>query len=276
MRLAEGVVGERLDDVEQFGAQVGLVAVGLAAGHKLLPLGGNQRADLLATRLAQVVGLGERVASHRLGHPHHLLLVDHQAVGVRQHRLQRRVGVGDSLAPVLAVGVVVVGVGRHRARPVEGVEGGDVLEGRRRQRAHQRPHGPALQLEDPHGVPAAQHLESRRIVKGYRVDVRTCARRGLDQVQGALDHREVAQAQDVHLEQAQLLHPVHLVLSHHRGIGGHAGGVRLALDRQVLGERLMGNDHRGCVDAVLAAQPGQAPGYVDAPAGVRVGLVHLP
>ena len=39
---------------------------------------------LLAHRLAQVVGLGERVAGELLRHPHHALLIDHQAVRVAE------------------------------------------------------------------------------------------------------------------------------------------------------------------------------------------------
>ena len=48
-------------------------------------------------------------------------------------------------------------------------------------------------------------------------------------------------------------------------------GFRLALDREVLGERLAGDHDRGRVDAVLAAQPFEPPRHVDhAP---RVGIV---
>ena len=49
----------------------------------------------------------------------------------------------------------------------------------------------------------------------------------------------------------------------------------LALDGQVLGERLLGDDHGGGVDAVLAAQALEALGHVDDPAGLGVGGVHL-
>ena len=55
-----------------------------------------------------------------------------------------------------------------------------------------------------------------------------------------------------------------------------AARLGLALDREVLGERLAGDDHGGRVDAVLAAQPLEAAGDVDDPLGVGVGLVELP
>ena len=76
----------------------------------------------------------------------------------------------------------------------------------------------------------------------------------LDQIERPLDHREVAQPEEVHLQQAQLLDPVHLVLGDDGGVLGVAAGVGLALDGQVLGQRVAGDDHGGGVDAVLAAQ----------------------
>src|ERR1039458_5300834 len=59
MALAEGVVGERLDDVEEGGADGAAVAGALAAVHKLLPLLGHDLAHLLARRLAQCLGLDQ-------------------------------------------------------------------------------------------------------------------------------------------------------------------------------------------------------------------------
>ena len=52
--------------------------------------------------------------------------------------------------------------------------------------------------------------------------------------------------------------------------------VRLALDGHVLGERLVGDDHGGGVDAVLAAQALEAAGHVDDLLGLGVGVVHDP
>ena len=85
----------------------------------------------------------------------------------------------------------------------------------------------------------------------------------LDEVEGPLDDGEVAQAEEVHLEQAEVGHAVHLVLGDDGRVGRVAAGLGLALDGQVLGERLPGDDHRGGVDAVLAAQAAQALGHVD-------------
>ena len=85
----------------------------------------------------------------------------------------------------------------------------------------------------------------------------------LDQVEGSLDDRQVAQAEEVHLEQAELLDAVHLVLGDDGRLGGVLAALGLALDGQVLGERVVGDHHGGGVDAVLAAQALEAPGDVD-------------
>ena len=73
----------------------------------------------------------------------------------------------------------------------------------------------------------------------------------MDEIEGAFDDGEVAQPEKVHLEQPELLDTVHLVLGDDGGILG-IGTVGLALDGEVLGEGLVGDDHGGGVDTVLA------------------------
>jgi len=59
VRLVERVVGERFDGVEHALRELGRVAAGHAPGDELRALLGDERADLLARGLAQVVGLFE-------------------------------------------------------------------------------------------------------------------------------------------------------------------------------------------------------------------------
>ena len=183
--------------------------------------------------------------------------------------------VGDLLSAVLPVGVVAVHVGRHRPRSVEGDQGGDVVEGGGGERAHEGAHGAALELEHAHRVALAQHGEGIGVVERDPVDVRPAAGRRLDQIEGPLDHREIAEPEEVHLEQTEVLDPVHLVLGDDGGLVGIAA-VGLALDGQVLGQGLVGDDHGGGVDAVLPPQAFEALGHVDDPLGLGVGLVHGP
>ena len=138
VRLVERVVGERLDRVEITLGEIRGVAVGDATVDELRALLGDQRADLLAGGLAQVVGLFERVPGQLLRHPHQLLLVDHQPERGREDLLERLVVERDRLAPVLTVGVLVVPVLRHRARAIQGHERRDVLERGGREALDQR------------------------------------------------------------------------------------------------------------------------------------------
>ena len=88
----------------------------------------------------------------------------------------------------------------------------------------------------------------------------------LDQLERRLDDVEVAQAQEVHLEQAQRGHVVHAEL-------GDDLGVALLLQRDVLGERLVGDDDAGGVDGVVADEAFEGHGEIDDLAGRLVGVV---
>jgi len=152
----------------------------------------------------------------------------------------------------------------HRARPEEGVDGDDVLEGVRLEGADEGPHGPALELEDPDGVRPADEVEGEGVVEGDVVDVDPDPRGGLDELEGALDRREVAETEEVHLEEAHGLDPVHLVL------GDDLRPVPLLLDGDDVGEGAGRDDDGGGVDRVLAAETLEAAGGVDDPPHVGI------
>ena len=162
----------------------------------------------------------------------------------------------------------------HRPRPVERDERSNVFERGRRERAQQRAHRPTFELEHADGVAASEHLERRGVVERNAVDVGARARRVLDQVERDLQDVEVAQPEEVDLEQPEIGDAVHLVLGDDRRVLDLAA-VGLALDREVLGERLGGDDDRGRVDAVLAPQALEPTGDVEHACDVGVGRVDL-
>ena len=124
--------------------------------------------------------------------------------------------------------------------------------------------------------PRLQQVEGLLVVERDGVDVEVDAPELLDDPQRVGDDVEVAEPEEVHLEQAEVLDAAHLVLGDDRRGLGVLVGAGLALDRQVLGELVAGDHHRGGVDAVLAAHALEALGDVHDPPGVGVLVVHLP
>ena len=147
-----------------------------------------------------------------------------------QRRLQRVVEVGDRLLAVLAADVG--GDVRHRPGPEEGDHGGQVAHLGRLELLDVSAHAGALQLEDAHRVAAAQQLEGLRVVQRQVVDVEADGPMRPHQLDGLRQDREVDEAQEVELQEAERLAGVHLELGH-RGLA-----VGRALERHDLGQRV--------------------------------------
>ncbi len=143
VRLVESVARELLDFVEN-GARLRRVARFLlhAALDEGLALPGHLLGFLLAHGAAQDVALPQGEAREDAGGLLHLLLIDHDAVGLLQDRLQQRMGIDNRLAPVLAGDE-----GRnhfHRPGPIEGDQGDEVLDFVDLQLPQQIPHASRL------------------------------------------------------------------------------------------------------------------------------------
>ena len=237
------------------------------ASHQRLPQGGHQLVVLLADGLAQVVRLGGAEPAEAAGDGHVLLLVDGHAVGRLQDGAQGFVVVDDR-ARVLLVARVRRDV-LHRPRPVEGDDGDEVLELRGADIVQRLLHAGALELEHPGGVAPREHPVGLLVVERQPVDLDADAARALDDAERGLDHVEVAQAEEVHLEQAELGDVVHVELRDEFGLA-------LLLQRQVLGEGLVADHHRGRVDGVVTDETLEAHGEVDDLLDLLVGVVGLP
>ena len=118
-------------------------------------------------------------------------------------------------------------------------------------------HARRLHLEDARGVASLQQPEDQRVVERGVVDVRLFLPVVADMGQAVLDDRQVAQAEEVHLQQADLLHDVLLVLGHDFAVGIGA------LQRHVVDEGLAPDHDAGGVDRVLAAQALELAGRLD-------------
>ena len=206
---------------------------------------------LLADRLAEIFSLTRREARKPLGDLHVLLLVDRDPVARARDRLQALVDVRHRLAPVLA-GRIRRDVG-HRAWAIERDEGDQILELRRLDEPQRLAHSGRLELEDADRVAAAEHRVCLRVVERERRDVDAVA----DQPDSLLDHVEVAQAEEVDLQQPECLDVAHRVLRHDFAVGP------LLLQRHELHQRLGGDDDPGRVDRVCAGQPLERPREID-------------
>ena len=212
MALVEAVAGElvhQLEDHRPPGSGETPLLVG--AGDEAGPLLVHLLLLLLAHGAAQKVGLAQAVAGQDLGDLHHLLLVDDDAVGVVEHRLQQRMQHVDRLAADLAVDMKRRDV-VHRARPIEGAEGGDVLDASWGAAGAGCRACPALRAGRPRpsGRSPSAHRSWRRRAAGRpcppppRAAPGTCS--------GPVDDGEGLQAEEVELHQAGALDPLHVEL----------------------------------------------------------------
>ena len=218
--------------------------------------------DLLADRLAQVVRLGRREARDLLRDLEVLLLVDADPVRDPGDRLEPRVDERDRLLPVLALRV-----GRdvaHRARPVQRDEGDQVLELRRPHRAQRLAHARRLELEDADRVAAREHLVRLAVVERDLRDFEPAS----DQAEGLVDHVEVAQPEEVHLQQAELLDVPHPELR------DRLLALALPLQGHDVGQRPVRDDDARGVDRVLPHEPLERLREVDDLAHERIPVVR--
>ena len=128
MRLVERIGGEFLPVTPNLFEHLRVVAVLLAALDELGLQVVQLVLEFLTHRLTQRVRLAAGEVGQKTRQEHDLLLVDRDAVGVLQVLLHDGNVVHDGTAAVLTgdeVGNIV-----HRAGPVEGVHGDQVLEGR--------------------------------------------------------------------------------------------------------------------------------------------------
>src|SRR5271155_1018391 len=96
------------------------------------------------------------------------------------------------------------GVRPHRAGSVKGVHSRDMLELVGPHGSQQCPHRPAFELEHAERVAPGQQLVSRLIFQWQRLKVDDNATVRLNASESIVEHGEVPQAEEVHLQQAEV------------------------------------------------------------------------
>ncbi len=254
MRLGEAVGGELGDLLEDRGREL-LRDVALdGAFDEHLALGVHLGLDLLAHGAAQQIGAAERVARQLAGDLHHLLLVDDDARGLAQDRLEQGMQVFRLLDAVLAVDEARDVV--HRTRPIERVHRHDVVEAVGLELAQRIAHAARFQLEDADRLGAAEQLEGRLVVERQ---LRQPQGRALlvHEALGELQHGQRGQAQEVELDQPRLLDVLHVEL------GDRHVGARVAVQRHQLVERPVADHDAGGMGRGVARQALELLGDVD-------------
>ena len=112
---------------------------------------------------------------------------------------------------MLSLCVLDVHVLAERARPVQRVHGHEVLEPIGSKLSDQLAHPRALELEHPGRVARSEHCVDRRFVQRDMVDVHLDSLL-TEQHHRVVDDRQVPQAQEVHLQEPELLDTMHVEL----------------------------------------------------------------
>ena len=132
----------------------------------------------------------------------------------------------------------------HGPGPEERNESDEVLELGRFHLAQRLTHAGRLELEDTRRVTATEHRVRLVVVEREVRDVDIA-----DQGDRLVDDIEVAQPEEVHLEQAERLDVLHRELGHDLLVGP------FLLERHVLDERPVADDDTRGVDRVLSDEP---------------------
>ena len=243
MRLREAILRERREHVEQILRRPLPVAFLGRAADEPLALLGHLRGLFLAHGAAQDVGLPERVSGHDLGDLHHLFLVDDDAVGLLEHRLQLRQRVLHRPAARLGLDELVDEL--HRSGTIQRGQGHQVLNPLRPGAGQQAAHAGTLELKHAGGLALAEHPVGVRVVLRHRREVERGAVAGrlpgANQPHRILDHGKGLEAEEVHLHQAAALQNVFAGV-----LGGDCAAARIAVQRYVVGKRIApDHDARG-------------------------------
>ena len=254
--LVEAVACELRHLLEDAGGLLAVHIVGFGALDETDLLLVHFLLDLLAHGAAQQVSIAERIAGQHLGDLHHLLLVDHDAEGLGQDRLQARMQIIGLLVALLTgeiFGDVV-----HRARAVQGHKGDDVLEAVRLHLAQDVAHAGTFQLEHAHRITARQHVVGEFVIERQGADIHLDAAIA-QQFHRALDHRQGLEAEEVELHEPRGLHPFHVEL------GDRHVRARVAVKRHQLVQGPVADHHTGGMGRGVAVEPLKLQRHADQP-----------
>ncbi len=235
--LAEGLFGGRLVDAAVSASREEDVADLLhLVGRPIVGHGAPQR-----------VGLPEGESGERAGHLQDLLLIEDDAVGFLKGRLHGRMEKLDRLFVVAAGEVGPNHVGLHGTGTEERDVGDDVIEAGGLEAREEAAHAGAFELEDADSAGGAEECEGLFVIEREVVEVGGPPLGFAEKVKSLLDGREIAKAQQVHLDEAERLDIVLVELADDYSFGGDFEGCEI-------GDGLAGDDDSAEVYAEVAGE----------------------
>ena len=263
VRLREAV-GCKLRDLIEEGVGPPLVdAVGRSAFDEARLLLCHLLGLLLAHCTPQQIGLAEGVARHLLGDLQNLVLVADHAESRRGHFLEFGDRVLDRGRAVPTVDVVLDHARLEGAGTKESDEWDQVVEDPRLLAQDEISHAARLDLEYAFRAARTEHVEGLLVVEGNALVTEVRIVPLPDHRLGVRHDRKCAQAEEVELDEPDLLDAHHVVLRH------HVTRLRVAVERHQLDQRLVADHDAGGVLRGVTCEPLEIQSRVDQ-------LPHLP
>ena len=156
--------------------------------------------------------------------------------------------------------------GLHRPRPVQSDDCGDILDRLRLQTGDHIGDTCAFQLEHAHRRATAEHFIGGLVVHIHLFDIER-RQAAADHLFRVRNHRQVAQAKEIHLEQPKLLERGHWELGHHLLV--------VACKRHIGINRVFGDDHARRMCRCMARHALKRTRGVDQFTHLRLFVIHL-
>ena len=185
--------------------------------------------DFLADGFPKSIGFGERKAGKVAGNPHHLLLIDADAVSLRKNRFEAGVKISYFFPSEFPVDVHRNKF--HRSRPVKRNHDDDVFQFAGFQLLEVVAHAGRFELEDAGHFAAFEKLKSFFVVERQFVNVDIDIVQFFYEPQSFFDDGEVLKSQKIDFEEAQVFDAVHFELGDNRLVS-----LRRPLERYEFGQ----------------------------------------
>ena len=220
VRLVKAVTRELLHQVKHFVGFFFRQAVNAGTLAKYFAVGRHLFFIFFTHCTAQHVGSTERVTTQNLRGLHHLFLVNHDAVGFFQHRLDAWVRVFRHLFALFTGNV-----GRnqvHRTRSVQRIHRNQIFQAIGPGVFEHSLHADTFKLENSFGFTFCKQPVNPRIVERQVLKLEVFLRWMAchDELSGNLQNGQRSQPQKVELDEANRLHIVFVKLAHRRAAAG--------------------------------------------------------